>query len=93
MRGQTFSSDSDDRWKSLMTVAKELGIEVQPELVVQLEQNLSSPELGYPVVPQLLASKRPFTAPSVAAVVAVHELWTNVFPCLRTPATNRSFDP
>ena len=52
MRGQTFSSDSDDRWKSLMAVAKELGIEVLPELVVQLEQNLSSPELGYPVVPQ-----------------------------------------
>src|SRR5580700_10105938 len=62
MRGQTFSSDSDDRWKSLMAVAKELGIEVLPELVVQLEQNLSSPELGYPVVPQLLASKRTFTA-------------------------------
>jgi DNA-binding LacI/PurR family transcriptional regulator len=62
MRGQTFSSDSDDRWKSLMAVAKDLGIEVAPELVVQLEQNLSSPELGYPVVPQLLAAKRTFTA-------------------------------
>src|SRR5580692_10752527 len=62
MRGQTFSSDSDDRWKSLMTVAKELGLEVQPELVVRLEQNLSSPELGYPVPLKLMASKRPFTA-------------------------------
>ncbi|MGC2619878.1 MAG: LacI family DNA-binding transcriptional regulator [Acidobacteriaceae bacterium] len=62
MRGQTFSSDSDDRWKSLMAVAKELGLEVQPELVVRLEQNLSSPELGYPVPPKLLAQKLPFTA-------------------------------
>lgn len=62
MRGQTFSSDSDDRWKSLMAVARELGLEVVPELVVRLEQNLSSPELGYPVVPQLMAVKRPFTA-------------------------------
>ncbi|HTZ88793.1 MAG TPA: substrate-binding domain-containing protein, partial [Alloacidobacterium sp.] len=62
MRGQTFSSDSDDRWKSLMAVAKELGLQVQPELVVRLEMNLSSPELGYPVVEQLLAQKKPFTA-------------------------------
>jgi LacI family transcriptional regulator len=35
---------------------------VQPELTVQLEVNVSSPELGYPVVQQLLAQKRPFTA-------------------------------
>ncbi|HEX5233876.1 MAG TPA: LacI family DNA-binding transcriptional regulator [Silvibacterium sp.] len=62
MRGQTFSSDSEDRWQSFMGVAKELGLHVQPELVIQLEQNLSSPELGYPVVQQLLAQKRPFTA-------------------------------
>lgn len=62
MRGQTFSSDSDDRWKSFMAVAKELGLEVHPELVIQLQENLSSPELGYPVVQQLLSRKRPFTA-------------------------------
>jgi DNA-binding LacI/PurR family transcriptional regulator len=62
MRGQVFSSDSDDRWKSLMTVAQELELEVQPELIVRLEQNLSSPELGYPVPPRLLAQKKPFTA-------------------------------
>jgi len=62
MRGQTFSSDADDRWKSLMAVAKELSLEVPSELVVHLELNLSSPELGYPVVPQLLSRKRAFTA-------------------------------
>jgi LacI family transcriptional regulator len=62
MRGQTFSSDSDDRWKSLMVVAKELGLEVHPDLVVRLEQNLSSPELGYPVPLKLMAQKLPFTA-------------------------------
>lgn len=45
-----------------MGVAKGLGLEIQPELVVQLQQNLSSPELGYPVVPQLLATKKTFTA-------------------------------
>lgn len=62
MRGQTFSSDSDDRWKSFMTVAKELGLEVHPDLVIQLQLNLSSPELGYPVAQELLSKKRPFTA-------------------------------
>lgn len=62
MRGQTFSSDSDDRWESLMEVADELGIEVSPGLVVQLQQNLSSPELGYPVPAKLLEAKQPFTA-------------------------------
>jgi DNA-binding LacI/PurR family transcriptional regulator len=35
---------------------------VHPELVVQLQVNISSPELGYPVVQQLLSQKRPFTA-------------------------------
>ena len=62
MRGQTFSSDSDDRWKNLMAVAKELELEVRPELVKHLEVNVSSPELGYPVVEHLLAQKLPFTA-------------------------------
>jgi len=78
MRGQPFSSDSDDRWRSLMALAKELGLEVYPELVVQLEQNLSSPELGYPVPRQLLAQKRPFTAlvsyNDIAAIGAIRAL-------------------
>ncbi len=62
MRGQPFSSDSDERWRGLMAVARELGLTVHPELVVQLEQNLSSPELGYPVAARLLSQKCPFTA-------------------------------
>jgi LacI family transcriptional regulator len=62
MRGQPFSSDSDDRWKSLVAVAARLGLEIKPELVISLERDMSSPELGYPVVQQLLAAKLPFTA-------------------------------
>jgi LacI family transcriptional regulator len=61
-----------------MAVAKDLGLEIVPELVVQLEQNLSSPELGYPVVPKLLAAKRPFTAlvsfNDIAAIGAIRAL-------------------
>ena len=62
MRGQTFSSDSDERWKGLVAVAKRLGIEIKPELVVTLDRDMSSPELGYPVVQQLLGTRQPFTA-------------------------------
>jgi LacI family transcriptional regulator len=62
MRGQSFSSDSEDRWNGLVTVAQKLGLEIRPEHVVALERDLSSPELGYPVVQELMASKSPFTA-------------------------------
>lgn len=62
MRGQPFSSDSDDRWKGLVAVAKRLGLEIKPELVVNLDLDMFSPELGYPVVQQLLSTKQPFTA-------------------------------
>jgi LacI family transcriptional regulator len=62
MRGQPFSSDSDDRFGNLMSVAREWGLEVSQELIVQLERDLTSPELGYPVVQQLLNRRRKFTA-------------------------------
>ena len=62
MRGQSFSSDSDERWKHLLRVAKELDIEIRPELLVSLDRDLTSPELGYPVVQKLLATRQPFTA-------------------------------
>ncbi|HEY2467675.1 MAG TPA: LacI family DNA-binding transcriptional regulator [Terracidiphilus sp.] len=62
MHGQSFSSDSDSRWKGLVSVAKKLGIAIKPELVVTLDRDMSSPELGYPVVQQLLSTGKPFTA-------------------------------
>src|SRR5882724_2603173 len=78
MRGQSFSSDSDDRWRSLVAVAKELGIEIRPELTIQLERDLTSPELGYPVVQELLQHRRKFTAlisfNDIAAIGAIRAL-------------------
>jgi LacI family transcriptional regulator len=62
MRGQPFSSDSDERWRSVVTVAGEIGIPIEADLIVQLDRDLSSPELGYPVMQQLLSSGRRFTA-------------------------------
>src|SRR6266404_3550121 len=62
MRGQPFSSDSDERWHSLVHTARGIGISIDPDLVVQLSRDISSPELGYPVVQQLLTAGRKFTA-------------------------------
>ncbi|MGB8031121.1 MAG: LacI family DNA-binding transcriptional regulator [Terracidiphilus sp.] len=62
MRGQPFSSDSDARWNGIVAAAERLGLEIKPELVVSLHRDMTSPELGYPVIQQLLATKLPFTA-------------------------------
>ena len=62
MKGQTFSSDSEDRWKAVCGVAQELGLEMDPDLVVNLEVDDPSPQVGYPYAKQLLARKKPFTA-------------------------------
>jgi DNA-binding LacI/PurR family transcriptional regulator len=62
MRGQSFSSDSEERWQSIVDVAGEIGIEIRPELTIQLARDLTSPELGYPVMQQLLSGGKKFTA-------------------------------
>ncbi len=78
MRGQPFSSDSSDRWRSIVATARELGLEIRPELTIQLERDLTSPELGYPVVQQLLQHRRRFTAivsfNDIAAIGAIRAL-------------------
>jgi len=80
MRGQPFSSDSDVRWGSLTKAARDLGLVVRPELTIQLTKDLTSPELGYPVVQQLLAMHRHFSAmvcfndmAAIGAVRALHD--------------------
>jgi DNA-binding LacI/PurR family transcriptional regulator len=85
MRGQPFSSDSDDRWQGIVQVSNELGIDIRPELTVQLNRDISSPELGYPVVQQLFDGKRKFTAlvcfndiAAIGAIRAIHDLGLRV---------------
>jgi DNA-binding LacI/PurR family transcriptional regulator len=62
VRGQTFSADAEERWRYLMEVAREKDISVKPELVIHLTADTHSPELGYPVIQQLLARQARFTA-------------------------------
>jgi LacI family transcriptional regulator len=60
--GQPFSSDSQSRWQSIMQVARALSLEVPKDLIIQLDKDLNTPELGYPGVQQLLLRRRDFTA-------------------------------
>jgi DNA-binding LacI/PurR family transcriptional regulator len=62
MKGQPFSSDSADRWSAVCAVAQELGLEMDPDLIVNLEVDDPSPQVGYPYAKELLARKKPFTA-------------------------------
>lgn len=62
LKGQKSSSDSQTRWEAICDVAKELSIRIRPELTVQIEIDLATPELGYPATKQLIARGTPFTA-------------------------------
>lgn len=62
MRGGSHSSDADDRWNHLMTVARELKLSVPPELSVQLQLKVSTPELGYEPANELIQRGGDFTA-------------------------------
>jgi LacI family transcriptional regulator, galactose operon repressor len=62
MKGASFSSDSEVRWDAIREAAKDLKIEIRPELTVQIDINDSTPQLGYPFAKQLLERNAPFTA-------------------------------
>src|SRR5882757_9429482 len=62
MHGQPFSSDSQSRWQAIMQVARTLSLEVPRDLIIQLDKDLNTPELGYPGIHQLLLRRRDFTA-------------------------------
>ncbi len=85
MRGQPYSSDSDARWQGIVEVAQDLGLVIRPELTIQLKKDLTSPELGYPVVKQLLTQHRNFTAflsfndiAAIGCIRALHDVGLRV---------------
>jgi LacI family transcriptional regulator, galactose operon repressor len=78
MKGQPFSSDSEERWAAVCKVTRDLGLTMDPDLIVHLEFDDPSPQLGYPYAKQLLARKKPFTAlfgyNDIAAIGAIRAL-------------------
>ncbi|MGZ4814320.1 MAG: LacI family DNA-binding transcriptional regulator [Terriglobales bacterium] len=78
IKGQEFSSDTNIRRKSIMDVAKRLGAPFSEKLVVQMEGDSPSPEVGYNATKKLLSSKQTFTAifafNDVSAIGAIQAL-------------------
>jgi LacI family transcriptional regulator len=78
MKGQRRISDSESRWQSIVRVAASLGITIFAELCVSIEGNSWSPELGYPIIRDLLTRTRDFTAifcfNDVSAIGAIRAL-------------------
>lgn len=62
LKGAPFSSDSEQRWKSICEVAAELKIEINPELAIQIDIDDPTPQLGYPFGKKLVERGVPFTA-------------------------------
>src|SRR5579863_604600 len=78
MRGGSHSSDADDRWNCLMAVARDLKLAAPPELVVQLQLRVSTPELGFEPANELIQRGADFTAllcyNDIAAIGAIRAL-------------------
>ena len=78
MKGQPHALDSGVRWDGIMEMAKRVGLTIYPELCMYLEANSWSPELGYPIVRDLLARSRDFTAifcfNDIAAIGAIRAI-------------------
>jgi len=62
LRGHPDSADSHYRWNAVQEVAQDMGLQLDPDLVIQIDSTDSSPHLGYPFGKRLVESKRPFTA-------------------------------
>jgi len=78
MRGGSHSSDADDRWSCLMAVARDLKLTIPPELTVQLQLRVSTPELGFEPANELIQRGGDFTAivcyNDIAAIGAIRAL-------------------
>ena len=78
MRGGSHSSDADDRWECQMAVARELKLEVPPEMMVQIQVRVSTPEMGFGPATELVSRGVDFTAlvcyNDVSAIGAIRAL-------------------
>ena len=62
LKGNPISSDAEDRWSAICKMTRELGITMDPDLILKIEIDDPTPQLGYPYGKELLARKKPFTA-------------------------------
>lgn len=62
IKGQDFSNDTAVRWDTIGEAARKRGINVESDLMVQLEGDIGTPEIGYIAAKKVLAQGTPFTA-------------------------------
>ena len=62
LKGNPNSADSKPRWDGVESIAHEMGLQLDPELVIQIDTMDSTPSLGYPFGKRLVERKHPFTA-------------------------------
>ncbi len=85
IKGQEFSSDTIVRWETISDAASKRGISFDPKLVVQLQGDSPSPEVGYSATKSLLATGEKFTAlfafndiSAIGAIRALEEMGLRV---------------
>ncbi len=85
LKGQEFSSDTNERWATILEAANKLGIEIDPRLTSQLIGDMPSPEVGYKATKSILASGEKFTAvfafndiSAIGAIRALEEMGLRV---------------
>ncbi len=79
VRGWSFNVDTDERWQSIVSIAAEFGIPIDPNLCATLELHSWSPMTGYEPVQRLLQRTRDFTAifcfNDIAAIGAIRAMY------------------
>jgi len=62
MKGPPGITDAEFRWRSILAVAAETGLDLSPELCLELKEASQSPDAGYRLTRDLLRKTRDFTA-------------------------------
>jgi DNA-binding LacI/PurR family transcriptional regulator len=78
IKGQVFSSDTEERFDTIVKAARSRQIPISRKLIQQLEGDLPSPEVGYAATKKLIATGEKFTAlfafNDVSAIGAIRAL-------------------
>lgn len=62
IKGQSFSSDTQTRWRAIRQVARQMGLELHPNLVTELRGDHPTHEPGHHAAQRLLSAPERFTA-------------------------------
>jgi len=85
LRGQPFSSDSSNRWQSIIEAAKKSRVEIRSDWTAEMQDDDPSPRVGYLLTKELMSRSPRFTAlfayndiSAIGAVRAIQETGARV---------------